>query len=83
LPGFVLARRHLGIVDHWADLVKRVAMRGTGEFERRVLRRDGELLVEAFKRQEDRDSKIGAACAIGARLAGEELTLRLKHFEEV
>ena len=83
VPGFVLARRHLGIVDNWADQVNRAAMRGTGEFERQVLRRDGELLVEAFKRQADRDNKKGAACAIGARLAAEELSLRLKHFQEV
>ncbi len=82
VPGFVLARRHLGIVDNWADQVKRAAMRGTGEFELHVLRRDGELLVEAFKRQADRDSKKGAACAIGAGLAAEELSLRLSHFQE-
>ncbi len=82
VPGFVIARRHLGIVDNWADQVNRAAMRWTGEFERHVLRRDGELLVEAFKRQADRDSKKGAACAIGARLAAEELSLRLLHFQE-
>jgi hypothetical protein len=57
-------------------------MRGTGDFERHVLRRDGELLIEAFKRQADRDNKKGAACAIGARLAAEELSLRLQHFQE-
>jgi hypothetical protein len=82
VPGFVLARRHLGIVDNWADRVKLVTRRGTGEFERQVLRRDGELLVEAFKRQADRDNKKGVACSIGARLAAEELSLRLKHFQE-
>jgi hypothetical protein len=82
VPKFVLARRHLSIVDNWADQVNRAAVSGTGEFERHVLRRDGELLVEAFKRQVDRDSKKGAACAIGARLAAEELSLRLKRFEE-
>ena len=82
VPGFVLARRHLGAVDNWADQVKRAAMCGTGEFERHVLRREGELLVEAFKRQADRDSNKGVACAIGARLAAEELSLRLTHFEE-
>ena len=57
-------------------------MRGTGEFERQVLRRDGELLIEAFKRQAERDGKKGPAWAIGARLAAEELTLRLKYFPE-
>jgi hypothetical protein len=79
VPAFVLARRHLGVVDNWAGQVKRSATRGTAEFEREVLRRDGELLIEAFKRQADRDDKKGA---IGAKLAAEELTLRLKHFEE-
>jgi hypothetical protein len=79
VPAFVLARRHLGVVDNWASQVKRSATRGTAEFEREVLRRDGELLIEAFKRQADRDDKKGA---IGAKLAAEELTLRLKHFEE-
>jgi hypothetical protein len=82
VPGFVIARRYLGIVDNWADQVKQAAMRRTGEFERHVLRRDCELLVEAFKRQADRDSKKGAAYAIGARLAAEELFLRLTHFQE-
>jgi hypothetical protein len=82
VPSFVLARWHLGVVDSWADQVKHAAMRGTGDFERHVLRRDGELLIEAFKRQADRDNKKGAACAIGARLAAEELSLRLQHFQE-
>jgi hypothetical protein len=82
VPAFDLARRHLGVVDNWADLVKRAATRGTGEFERQVLRRDGELLVKAFERQAERDDKKGSAWAIGARLAAEELTLRLKHFQE-
>jgi hypothetical protein len=54
----------------------------TGEFDRQALRRDGELLVEAFQRQADRDGRKGPSWAIGARLAGEELTLRLKHLPE-
>jgi len=82
VPAFVLARRHLGVVDNWADQVKRAATRVTGEFEREVLLRDGELLIEAFKRQADRDGKKGSAWAIGAKLAAEELTLLLKHFRE-
>ena len=48
-----------------------------------MLRRDGELLIEAFRRQAERDDKTGSAWAIGAELAAEELTLRLKHFREV
>jgi tyrosyl-DNA phosphodiesterase len=82
VPAIVLARRHLGVVDNWANQVKRAAKRRTGEFERGVLQRDGELLIEAFKRQADRDEKKGSAWAIGARLAAEELTLRLKYFPE-
>ncbi|MFI5455026.1 MAG: hypothetical protein ACHRXM_06200 [Isosphaerales bacterium] len=82
VPAIVLARRHLGVVDNWANQVKRAAERRTGEFEREVLQRDGELLIEAFKRQADRDEKKESAWAIGARLAAEELTLRLKYFRE-
>ena len=82
VPGFVVARHQLGIVDNWADQVKQSASAGTGEFERQQLRRDGELLVEAFKRQAERDRKKGGSYAIGARLAAEELSLRLKHFQE-
>jgi Tyrosyl-DNA phosphodiesterase len=82
IPAFVLARRHLGVVDNWADQVKRTPMRGTGEFEREVIRRDGELLIEAFNRQVDRDGKNGSGWAIGAKLAAEELALRLKDFQE-
>ena len=37
--------------------MKHAATRGTGEFERNVLQRDGELLIEAFKRQADRDGQ--------------------------
>jgi hypothetical protein len=79
VPAFVLARQHLGVVDNWADQVERSATRGTAEFERKMLRRDGELLIEAFKRQADRDDKKRA---IGAKLAAEELILRLKNLQE-
>ena len=56
--------------------------RGTGSSNARCSRRDGELLVEAFKRQAIATSKKGSAWAIGAKLAAEELALRLKHFPE-
>ena len=80
VAAFDLARRHLVVVDNWAD---RVASTGAaGEFERELLRRDGELLSEAFQRQAERDGKKEAAGAIGAKLAAEELALRLKHFPE-
>jgi hypothetical protein len=76
VPAFVLARRHLGVVDNWADKVKCAAARGTEKFERQVLRRDGELLIAAFQRQAERDDKKGPAWEVGARLAAEELALR-------
>lgn len=82
VPAFVLARQHLGVVDNWADQVKRVAKHDTGEFERQMLRRDGEMLIAAFERQAARDFKKGPERIIGARLAAEELTLRLKHYPE-
>ena len=82
VPAFVSAQRHLRVVDQWADQVMRAVKYRTGEFDRRALRRDGELLVEAFQRQADRDGQKGPSWAIGARLAAEELTLRLKHLPE-
>jgi hypothetical protein len=82
VPAFVSAQRHLRVVDQWADQVMRAVKYRTGEFDRQALRRDGELLVEAFQRQADRDGRKGPSWAIGARLAGEELTLRLKHLPE-
>jgi hypothetical protein len=51
------------------------------EYERKVLRRDGESLVEAFRRQARRDGKQDPPRAIGSKLAAEELTLRLKQLE--
>lgn len=69
---FVSARLHLQVVDNWAKLVKGASQ----EFVLEVLQRDGGLLMEAFKRQAERNGKD----AMGARLAAEELELRLKHF---
>lgn len=82
VPAFVLARRHLTVVDSWADRVEHVTGKATAQLEREWLRRDGELLVAAFERQAVRDEKIGSAGGIGARLAAEELSLRLEHFPE-
>jgi hypothetical protein len=70
------------VVDNWADQVKRATKRPMAEFERQILKRDGELLIDAFLRQANRDEKKGTTRAIGAKLAAEELTLRLKHFPE-
>lgn len=82
VKAFEIARQHFGVVDNWARQVKCAAARGTEDFERRLLLRDGELLIDAFQRQADRDGKTESARAIGAKLAAEELTLRLKHFME-
>jgi hypothetical protein len=82
VPAFALARRHLDVVDNWADQAKRTVTQKTGELERQLLVHDGELLIEAFRRQAKRDGQKGEAWAIGAKLAAEELTLRLKHFQE-
>lgn len=82
VPAFVHSRRHLGVVDNWADRVKRLAGRGTAQMELRWLRRDGELLVEAFWRQAARDEGKGPGRALGANLAAEELSLRLRHVPE-
>lgn len=82
IPAFVFARQHFRVIDNWVDRVRCAAKRGTAEFERHVLRRDGALLIEAFKRQEERGAKKDPSGGIGARLAAEELSLRLKHFPE-
>jgi hypothetical protein len=78
VPCFDLARRHLQTVDNWAEKLKAVAERKTNEFELRVLRRDGELLIEAFERRAEREEMNG----IGSTLAAEELAIRLKQFQE-
>ncbi|MBA4190599.1 MAG: hypothetical protein C0467_21650 [Planctomycetaceae bacterium] len=82
VPAFVLARWHLNVVDNWAERVKLAGTRSANVYERQILRRDGELLFEAFKRQTIRDGKTEPAGAIGAKLAAEELAVRLKHFWE-
>lgn len=82
VPAFVLARRHLAVVDIWADAVKDLSRRQAGDFRRNLLQRDGELLVEAFGRQAERDGILGPTGALGAGLAAAEIAIRLKHFPE-
>lgn len=82
VPAFVLARRHLAVVDSWAGAVKELSRRQPDDFRRKHLRRDGELLVEAFQRQSERDRTAGPTGTLGAGLAAEELAIRLKHFPE-
>ncbi len=67
VPAFVLARRHLRVVDNWSDQVKLVGEHATEKFERHLLRRDGELLLGAFQRQAARDETKETARAIGAQ----------------
>ena len=69
IPAFVAARRHFEVVDNWAGRVRRLAEGHLTPFDRHVLRRDGEMLVEAFARQ-------------GATLAAKETEIRIKHFPE-
>jgi Tyrosyl-DNA phosphodiesterase len=82
VPAFVLARQHFQVVDNWADRMQRATECATGEFERRFRRRDGELLGGAFQRQAEHDMKKEPGTEIGARLAAEEIGLRLKEFPE-
>ena len=83
VPSFELARRYLQIVDRWVNRAKHALKLNDGEFELKILKRDGEQLIEAFNRQAGRDEKKGSAHAIGARLAAEELAERLNRFGEV
>jgi hypothetical protein len=82
VPAFVAARKHLAVVDNWADQVNREAEHCGGTSELQMLRRDGELLKDAFRRQAARDERLSPPQAIGARLATEEMALRLEHFPE-
>lgn len=78
VPTMVLARQHLQIVDNWGDQLKHAMSYGTTEFERQLLQRDGEQLIEAFWRLVARDTES----EIGAKVAAEELALRLSIFKE-
>lgn len=82
VPAFVLARRHLAVVDNWAEAVTALSRGQAEDFRRELLRRDGELLVEAFRRQVERDHSLGSTAGLGAALAAEEISIRLEHFPE-
>jgi hypothetical protein len=73
VPAFVDARQHLQTVDTWASRIAQ-AKQGGSEFALEVLQRDGQLLMAAFSRRD-----ISGNNETGARLAAEELALRLKH----
>lgn len=87
VPSFVLARRHLEVVDGWSNAVTRLTERQGDEFCREHLRRDGELLAEAFRRQANRNAATAngnrPTAGLGAGLAADEIKIRLKHFPEV
>ncbi len=74
VPVFDLARLYFKIVDCWSKTITCA----TTEFDPMVLEHDGRLLVEAFQRQAKRDAANGSANAIPAKLAEEELNIRLK-----
>jgi hypothetical protein len=82
VPVFVLARRHLAVVDKWAERVEGSSRLATAEFEREILRRDGQSLIEAFGRQPTQYETSESSKGIGASLAAEEMNIRLKHFVE-
>lgn len=82
VAAFTLARRHLGIVDSWAVRMGHAMAGEVQAFEQKIVRHDGGLLIDAFKRQAERDGLPVPANSIGANLAVEELTIRLKHFPE-
>ena len=78
VPTIVLARQYLEIVDNWGNRIKQTMSNGTAEFERQLLKQDGEQLIEAFGRLVSRNEQLG----IGAKVAAEELALRLSFFKE-
>jgi len=82
VPAFEMSRSHFGIVDNWVRQWDRIQQGAASDSDRKPLRDDGERLREAFKRQQIRDEKQGSPNSIGAKLAAEELDIRLKHFEE-
>lgn len=75
VASFVVARQMLDIVDNWAKLVTQ-SKQGASAFLLDGLLRDGNLLKAAFTR------KASAKDCMGARLAGEELALRLQHWDQ-
>lgn len=82
VAAFVLARQYLRIVDNWVARMSHAVTGCSRTFERQIVRHDGELLIEAFHRQVERDGVHDEAHALGSRLAAEELKIRLRHFAE-
>jgi hypothetical protein len=79
VPAFVLARQHFAVVDNWAENVRKAVPLGVHADHQIVGMRDGERLTAAFVRQAKREERLGNV-SIGAKIAGEEIALRLKLF---
>ncbi len=84
VAAFVFARQHLAVVDNWQRALKNDSDDPT---TRKRILRDGERLIEAFKRQHERDKKTEIeqnehGISIGSKLAIEELKLLLQTFSE-
>lgn len=75
VEAFVIARRHLQVVDNWACQARQAKL-VAGKSNWETLYRDGRLLMGAFNRQ----AALHRNDETGARLAAEELALRLKYF---
>ena len=75
VEAFVIARQYLQVVDNWAGQVNQAKL-VSGESVLVNLQRDGRLLKEAFNRQ----AALKGDDETGARLAAEELAIRLKYF---
>ena len=77
----VLARRYLGIVDkwmqHWSPW-QNVGRYGEMDTMAQRVLNDGLKLVNALGRQAERDSLSGATLVVGARVAKDELQVRLE-----
>ena len=82
VPEFVLARSYFDILDNWSAKHARLQRQEQAGFEQELLRHDGWKLVGAFKRRSTRGSSVAGSGSIGAELAAQELTQRLKHYSE-
>jgi hypothetical protein len=80
VPAFEQARRNLAIVDNWAHHLSRVAQGPAHDERLQSLRMYGERLGAAFDRVVEREEDRSAPMmALGARLASQELQIRLKN----
>ena len=79
VPAFVLARQHFAVLNNWAETARKIVLPDVHPDNRMVVMRDGERLAAAFVRQAKREERLGTV-SIGAKVAGEEIALRLKLF---